>query len=106
MSDDAYASFLDKANQATGANPVKDKSKSMQSDPVSTASPPKNLQDINIDYVSESDEPFEPVTLAWTGPSLPNEGMLENFLRAVYRPYIGPLFDIAILCRLTRSQWK
>ncbi|CAG8413426.1 unnamed protein product [Penicillium salamii] len=62
-SDDAYMSFLDKANAD-----VSDKS---QQGPIqmqtvhSTLSVPKVLQSIEIYYTSDTDEPFEPVALKW-----------------------------------------
>jgi len=66
-SDEDYSAFLDKANQDTGAAknpPAQGKA------PVVTM----NQKDVHpairaVDevYVSESDEPFEPVSLDWEG---------------------------------------
>lgn len=70
-SDDAYSAFLDKANQDTSG------SGSASTQHIKTASKTARKQDVHsaiagIDayYVSESDEPFEPVTFDWEGGEL------------------------------------
>ncbi|KAI9820668.1 MAG: hypothetical protein M1827_005037 [Pycnora praestabilis] len=80
MSSDAdYASFLDKANQDTGTSRVSSKpgtatTKGVDSDV------PKALQDVEQYYVSEADEPFEPVSLKWTGKHLPSEDEFRDLI--------------------------
>lgn len=76
MSDDAYSSFLDQANQDTGASKVsaKSESKKISTKAVDTGVP-KALQDVQAEYTSDSDEPFEPVSVKWSGKSLPDAGM-------------------------------
>lgn len=71
MSSDAdYASFLDKANQDTGAAEAKSAStKSYGTKSVNT-SVPKVLQQIEEYYTSDADEPFEPVALKYDGSSV------------------------------------
>ncbi|RHZ45798.1 uncharacterized protein CDV56_101078 [Aspergillus thermomutatus] len=69
-SDDAYMSFLDKAN--AGANSGRAQ-QTQQSSGVRTEAVdigvqiPASLKSVHAYYVSETDEPFEPVTLRWQG---------------------------------------
>ena len=72
-SDDAYASFLDKANQDTGSERAATSSTSVATKAVDTAVP-SSLQKIEKYYTSEADEPFEPVSLKWSKSELPDEG--------------------------------
>ena len=74
MSDDAYSSFLDQANQDTGASKASTKSKSAATKAVDT-DVPATLQKVDQYYTSESDEPFEPVSLVWSGKNMPSESM-------------------------------
>ena len=74
MSDDAYSSFLDKANQDTGASKASTQSKSASTKAVDTEVP-ATLQGVEQYYVSEADEPFEPVSLKWGGKNMPSESM-------------------------------
>ena len=74
MSSDAdYASFLDKANQDTGSTKVSAKSISVGTKSVNTEVP-KALEEIEEYYVSDADEPFEPVSLKFDGDSVPSAG--------------------------------
>ena len=79
MSDDTYSSFLDQANQGTGANKVSAKSSNKKSNTkaVDTDVPP-GLQNVQADFISESDEPFEPVSLRWDGKHLPDAGTCSS----------------------------
>ena len=72
-SDDAYSSFLDQANQDTGVSRTSAKP-DMASTKAVDSDVPGVLSEIKQDYVSESDEPFHPVSLEWTGRSMPSEG--------------------------------
>ena len=72
MSDDAYSSFLDQANQDTGASKASTKSTSVATKAVDT-DVPVALQQVDQHYTSESDEPFEPVSLKWSGENMPSE---------------------------------
>ncbi len=74
MSDDAYSSFLDKANQDTGASKASTQSKPVSTKAVDTEVP-ATLQGVEQYYVSEADEPFEPVSLKWGGKNMPSESM-------------------------------
>lgn len=74
MSDDAYSSFLDQANQDTGASKASTKSKSAATKAVDT-DVPVTLKEVDQYYTSESDEPFEPVSLKWSGKNMPSESM-------------------------------
>jgi hypothetical protein len=72
MSSDAdYASFLDKANQDTGPaeQQSSSKKKSYGTKSVDTAVP-KTLEKVEEYYVSDADEPFEPVALKYDRSSL------------------------------------
>lgn len=79
MSSDAdYAAFLDKANQDTGAGDVSAQShpsSSVRTKAVNTEVP-QTLQAVEEYYVSDADEPFEPVSLKWDGDALPGKGMI------------------------------
>ncbi|KAF1991449.1 hypothetical protein K402DRAFT_322913 [Aulographum hederae CBS 113979] len=66
-SDDAYASFLDKANQDTGSGGASAQSSKKKGTKAVTAAVPKELEGIDEVYSSEADEPFEAVSLAWDG---------------------------------------
>ena len=74
-SDDAYGSFLDQANQDTGASKgsATPHSKKLTAKAVDTEIP-QALQNVKDTLTSESDEPFEPVSLKWDKKSLPDEG--------------------------------
>lgn len=74
-SDDAYSAFLDKANQDTGTSKASTKSTSATSKAVDTEVPAP-LKKIDQYYTSDTDEPFEPVSLKWSGESMPSDGML------------------------------
>ena len=72
MSSDAdYASFLDKANQDTGSAESQSVSqkKSRGTNSVNT-SVPKVLEQVEEYYVSDADEPFEPVALKFDRSSV------------------------------------
>jgi hypothetical protein len=72
MSSDAdYAAFLEKANQDTGAAEAKDASqkKSYGTESVNTAVP-EVLEQVEEYYISDADEPFEPVALKFEGRSV------------------------------------
>lgn len=72
MSSDAdYAAFLDKANQDTGSVNAKEASqkKSYGTKSINTAVP-SALKQVEEYYVSDSDEPFEPVALEFSGSSV------------------------------------
>lgn len=72
-SDDAYSSFLDQANQDTGASKTSAHSSSATTKAVDT-DVPAPLQKVELYYTSEADEPFEPVSLKWNGKNMPSEG--------------------------------
>lgn len=74
-SDEAYSSFLDQANQDTGAAKASSTSKSASTKAVDT-DVTAALQEVEQNYVSEADEPFEPVSLKWSGSNMPSESML------------------------------
>jgi hypothetical protein len=69
-SDDAYMSFLDKANADLNTARAQ---QSQQSSGVRTETVdvgvqiPAPLKSVDAYYISETDEPFEPVTLRWEG---------------------------------------
>lgn len=74
-SDEDYSNFLEKANQDTGASraSTQTKSKTVGTKSLDT-DVPKQLEGIEEYYVSEADEPFEPVSLQWNENGLPSEG--------------------------------
>lgn len=71
-SDEDYAAFLDKANQDTGTT-ASAQSKSFKTKAVDTEVP-HVLQQVEEYYISDADEPFEPVSLKWDGDAIPSEG--------------------------------
>ena len=79
-SDEDYAAFLDKANE----DPNKGVAKAQSSSKIQLKAVdhgvevPAALKKATKDafYVSDADEPFEPVCLKYSGKSLPDEGML------------------------------
>jgi len=78
-SDADYASFLDKANQDTGSHKVSAKSKSVGTKSVNTEVP-KALEEIEEYYVSDADEPFEPVSLKFDGDGMPSADEFAKLL--------------------------
>jgi hypothetical protein len=71
MSSDAdYASFLDKANEDTGAPKATAQSQRKSTKAVNT-DVPEVLRDVDEVLVTDSDEPFEPVSLKYSGDKLP-----------------------------------
>ena len=76
-SDEAYSSFLEQANQDTGASKAKTSTGpgSVGTKAVDT-DVPATLQGIEQYYTSEADEPFEPVSLGWSGQNMPSESKL------------------------------
>lgn len=78
MSSDAdYAAFLDRANQDTG-NVAATSQSSFAATKAVTADVPDSLQKIDKYYTSDTDEPWEPVSLKWPKDSLPDEGELQG----------------------------
>lgn len=74
MSDEAYSSFLDQANQDTGTGKASTQSKSTgTSTKVVDTEVPAPLHTVEQYYTSEADEPFEPVSLKWGGKNMPSE---------------------------------
>jgi hypothetical protein len=70
-SDDAYMSFLDKANADLNAGrPQQGATETARTETVdANTQVPKPLQSVDAYYVSDADEPFEPVALKWEGAS-------------------------------------
>lgn len=79
MSDEAYSSFLDQANQDTGASKASTKSESTSTKAVDT-DVPVTLQKVDQYYASEADEPFEPVSLKWSGKNMPSENEFQELI--------------------------
>lgn len=74
-SDDAYGSFLDQANQDTGASkPSSTPNSSFATTKAVDTDVPAPLQTVELYYTSEADEPFEPVSLKWSGKKMPSKG--------------------------------
>lgn len=79
-SDEDYMSFLNKANQDTGSNQATTQSKGQFKTTDSGSQPPAEIKSACKDafYVSDADEPFEPVSLNYDGPDLPDEGLFPS----------------------------
>ncbi len=82
MSDEAYSSFLDQANQDTSASKAsaQSKSKGISGKAVDTEVPAA-LEKVEQYYTSEADEPFEPVSLKWGGGNMPSESRSTVYLK-------------------------
>ena len=78
-SDDAYGSFLEQANQDTGASKGSATSRGASTQSVNT-DVPHGLQSVEQYYSSEVDEPFEPVSLQWGGSNMPSERTSDKML--------------------------
>lgn len=76
-SDEDYAAFLDKANQDTGGATTQSKQYGTKS--VNTAVP-KALEQVEEYYTSDADEPFEPVSLTYSGKDSVSAGKLAASL--------------------------
>lgn len=76
-SDDAYSSFLDQANQDTGASKSSFSAEAASTKAVD-AEVPVELQKIEQYYTSEADEAFEPVSLQWDGKNMPSESRFST----------------------------
>lgn len=71
-SDDAYMSFLDKANADLNAGRPQQQgvSETARTETVDANTQiPASLQSVDAYYISDADEPFEPVALRWDGAS-------------------------------------
>lgn len=92
-SDEDYMDFLDKANKDPSEGYAKPQSTSKQEFKATDdgAQIPTAIQEATKDsfYVSDADEPFVPVCLAWNegGKGLPDEGKLRGDLRWLARNY-------------------
>lgn len=75
MSSDAdYAAFLDKANEQNVATSSSRDKNRFSAKAVDT-DVPEELKAVGAYYTSDSDEPFEPVSLKWVGKDDPTKGM-------------------------------
>ncbi|KAF3043867.1 hypothetical protein E8E11_003316 [Didymella keratinophila] len=80
MSSDAdYAAFLDKANEDAGPAEQQDLSKKGYGTKSVNTEVPKALESVKEYYVSDADEPFEPVALEFSGDSV-SAGDLKKLL--------------------------
>lgn len=86
-SDEDYMSFLNKANQDSSGsgNQATTQSKSQFKTTDSGSQPPAEIKSACKDafYVSDADEPFEPVSLNYDGSDLPDEGLSSPILACV-----------------------
>ncbi|KAI4184363.1 MAG: hypothetical protein L6R41_004781 [Letrouitia leprolyta] len=78
-SDDAYSSFLDQANQDASVSKTATSTETVSTKAVDTEIP-VGLQNFDQYYTSESDEPFEPVSLLWNGKNMPSENELADLI--------------------------
>ena len=81
MSTDAeYEAFLGKANQDTRTGGAAKDTAVATSQPIPSnlttvnTAVPAALQDVQEFFISDSDEPFEPVSLRWTEKKMPSTG--------------------------------
>jgi hypothetical protein len=86
MSSDAdYETFLNKANEglATNQTSTSSKSQSVGVKGVDTEIP-KILDQLDEIYVSESDEPFEPISLSYKAKDIPSASEWKNFQSTLF----------------------
>jgi hypothetical protein len=76
-SDEDYAAFLDKANEDPGESRTQSSGKVELRAVDRGVEVPAALREVTKDafYVSDADEPFEPVCLKLKGKTLPDEGL-------------------------------
>jgi hypothetical protein len=91
MSDEDYEAFLNKANEDVSGTKVQSKSQSIGIKAVNTEVP-KALEKVEEIYVSDADEPFEPVALKYQGDSLPSTGKSRRTSISIAR-MSGPYFS-------------
>lgn len=102
-SDEDYASFLDRANE----DPNKGVAKTQSSGKIQLKAVdhgvkvPAGLKDATKDafYVSDADEPFEPVVLKHSGKSLPDEGSFI-FVFQIRALFVVGMMLIYGICRV------
>ena len=92
MSDDNYLSFLDKANadRDAGQQPQPQTQSQSQSQSQTRtldadAQIPASLTSVDAYYISDADEPFEPVVLKWDGAA---EGSWPGACMSLLLPHI------------------
>lgn len=90
-SDDAYTSFLDKANADLNAGRAPQQGAgSVRTETVdATVKIPTALQSVDAYYISDTDEPFEPVVLRWEGATKgvwPSAGMFPSYGSSLSKP--------------------
>ena len=80
-SDEGYSNFLEQANQDTGTSKATSKPSSVSTKSIDTEVP-ASLQRVERYYTSDADEPFEPVSLKWSGRNMPSESkcLLPDYL--------------------------
>lgn len=85
-SDEAFASFLDKVNEipSAGGGASHESAASKTVD----VSAPASLRSIDKYYASESDEPFVPASLKWSGKGLPSGGEIDRSLTSFSRLFL------------------
>ncbi|KAJ5375718.1 hypothetical protein N7517_007724 [Penicillium concentricum] len=84
-SDDSYMAFLNKANaDSSGSQAPQQGAGTVKTETVhSSLSVPKPLQSVDAYYISDTDEPFEPVALKWDGAakgSWPSADQLSSLI--------------------------
>lgn len=78
MSSDAdYEAFLNKANEDVSGTKTQSKSKTIGIKAINTEVP-KALEKVDEVFVSDADEPFEPVSLTYQGDKLPSTGKFSR----------------------------
>lgn len=105
-SDEAYTSFLEKANQPTGANTstVKPNTQNQQDLTSQPSDIPDVLKSFDVTFTSESDEPFEPFAVPYSGSSLPNA---SEFARAIkHEKGEGGVEDVSVGDFDPRGEYK
>lgn len=105
-SDSDYMAFLDKANKQrdAGRDEARTKASTQPSKQIQTETVdggvkvPEQLKKVDAFYVSETDEPFEPVALSWKGASSGKWPGTGVFLLALSWLFFVILFELTRAC--------
>ena len=99
-SDEDYTSFLEKANQPTGAAGAGTTSSGSskllnQADlPSESSNIPPALKSLDVTFISESDEPFEPFAVPYSSSSPPDAAEFANAIK--HEKGIGGVEELSV----------
>jgi len=92
-SDEDYASFLEKANEDPSGGKASTQSTKQASTKAVDTDVPKLLEEVEEYYVSEGDEPFEPVSLKYSEKGVPSVEEFSDLIGKKAMNLSGKIFD-------------